>query len=178
MVSVVSPNPSGGRQLFANFFKNLDVNSGLKCKFDLIVKNSIRNALFPDTPFLSGHIWSCVELFSPCLALQFTMLSCRRKCIVKYFFGLMCSKNKFFNDQVINIVVTNYEKFYLVNEILQNLWFYGCTFLKSNAISLLCNKGVLSFAEVKYIAIEILCWWGVTTDIFVVPRTQVYGNHL
>ena len=31
------------------------------------------NALFPDTPFFYDHIWSHVELFSPCLALQFMM---------------------------------------------------------------------------------------------------------
>ena len=40
MVSVASSNPSEGRQLFAEFFKPLDVNSGLKCKCDLIIKNS------------------------------------------------------------------------------------------------------------------------------------------
>ena len=38
MVSVVSSNPTGGN--FLKFFKLLDVNSGLKCKCDLIVKNS------------------------------------------------------------------------------------------------------------------------------------------
>ena len=36
MASVVSSNPSGWRQLFA-----FDVNSGLKCKYDLIMKNFI-----------------------------------------------------------------------------------------------------------------------------------------
>ena len=39
MVSVVSSNPTGGN--FLKFFKTLDVNFGLKCKCDLIVKNSI-----------------------------------------------------------------------------------------------------------------------------------------
>ena len=43
MVSIVSSIPSGGSQLFANIFKPLDVNSHLKCKCDLIVKNSILN---------------------------------------------------------------------------------------------------------------------------------------
>ena len=38
MASVVSSIPSGGKQLFA---KTLGVNSGLKCKCDLIVKNSL-----------------------------------------------------------------------------------------------------------------------------------------
>ena len=38
MVSVVSSNPTGGN--FLKFFKTLDVNFGLKCKCDLIVKNS------------------------------------------------------------------------------------------------------------------------------------------
>ena len=38
MVSVVSSIPTGGN--FLNFFKPLDVNFGLKCKCDLIVKNS------------------------------------------------------------------------------------------------------------------------------------------
>ena len=33
---------SGGRQLYADFFKLLNANSGLKCKCDLIVKNSIK----------------------------------------------------------------------------------------------------------------------------------------
>ena len=41
MVGVVSSNPSGGPQLFANFFKPFDVNSALKYKCDLIMKNSI-----------------------------------------------------------------------------------------------------------------------------------------
>ena len=40
MVSVVNSIPSGRRQLFAKCFKPGDVNSGLKCKCDLIVKNS------------------------------------------------------------------------------------------------------------------------------------------
>ena len=39
MVSVVSSIPTGGN--FLKFFKLLDVNFGLKCKCDLIVKNSI-----------------------------------------------------------------------------------------------------------------------------------------
>ena len=39
MVSVVSSNPTGGD--FLKFFKPLDVNFCLKCKCDLIVKNSI-----------------------------------------------------------------------------------------------------------------------------------------
>ena len=43
MVSVVNSNPTGGN--FLNFFKPLDVNFGLKCKCDLIVKNS---SVFPD----------------------------------------------------------------------------------------------------------------------------------
>ena len=38
IVSVVSSNPTGGN--FLKFFKPLDVNFGLKCKCDLIVKNS------------------------------------------------------------------------------------------------------------------------------------------
>ena len=38
MVSVVTSNPTGGN--FLKFFKLLDVNFGLKCKCDLIVKNS------------------------------------------------------------------------------------------------------------------------------------------
>ena len=38
MVSVVSSNPTGGT--FLKFFKPLNVNFGLKCKCDLIVKNS------------------------------------------------------------------------------------------------------------------------------------------
>ena len=40
MVSVVSSIPTGGNFLL-NFFVPLDVNSGLKCKCDLILKNSI-----------------------------------------------------------------------------------------------------------------------------------------
>ena len=40
MVSVVSSNPSGGRQFLLKYFKPLDVNSDLKCKCDLIMKNS------------------------------------------------------------------------------------------------------------------------------------------
>ena len=40
MVSVVSSNPTGGN--FLKNFKLLDVNFGLKCKCDLIVKNSNR----------------------------------------------------------------------------------------------------------------------------------------
>ena len=40
MVSVVSTLPSGGRQLLLKCFELLNVNSGLKCKCDLIVKNS------------------------------------------------------------------------------------------------------------------------------------------
>ena len=39
MVSVVSSIPTGGN--FLKFFKPLDVNFSLKCKCDLIVKNSI-----------------------------------------------------------------------------------------------------------------------------------------
>ena len=39
IVSVVSSLPTGGNFLL-NFFKTLDVHSGLKCKCDLIVKNS------------------------------------------------------------------------------------------------------------------------------------------
>ena len=39
MVSVVNSIPVRGNLL--NFFKPLDVNFGLKCKCDLIVKNSI-----------------------------------------------------------------------------------------------------------------------------------------
>ena len=38
MVSVVSSNPTGGN--FLKFCKPLDVNFSLKCKCDLIVKNS------------------------------------------------------------------------------------------------------------------------------------------
>ena len=38
MVSVVSSIPTGGN--FLKFFKPLDVNFSLKCKSDLIVKNS------------------------------------------------------------------------------------------------------------------------------------------
>ena len=45
MVSVVSSIPSGKRQLFAKFFKLRDVNSGLKCKCDLIMKNSTNETL-------------------------------------------------------------------------------------------------------------------------------------
>ena len=52
MVSVMSSIPKGGRQLLAEIFKPLDVNSGLKCKYDLIVKNSVpilqRNLLSVD----------------------------------------------------------------------------------------------------------------------------------
>ena len=40
MVSVVSSNPTEGN--FWKFFKPLDVNFGLKCRYDLIVKNSTR----------------------------------------------------------------------------------------------------------------------------------------
>ena len=40
MVSVVSSIPSAGRQHFVKNFKPLDVNSGLKCKCDPIMKNS------------------------------------------------------------------------------------------------------------------------------------------
>ena len=43
MVSVVSSNPTGGH--FLKIFKPLDVNFGLKCKCDLIVKNSTEFAL-------------------------------------------------------------------------------------------------------------------------------------
>ena len=42
MVSVVSSNPTGGN--FLKCFKPLDVNFGLKCKCDLIVKNSSLNS--------------------------------------------------------------------------------------------------------------------------------------
>ena len=38
MVSVVSSNPTGSN--FLKFLKPFDVNFGLKCKCDLIVKNS------------------------------------------------------------------------------------------------------------------------------------------
>ena len=40
MVSVVSSNPTGGN--FLKFFKPLDVNFGLKCKCDLIVKTRMQ----------------------------------------------------------------------------------------------------------------------------------------
>ena len=43
MVSVVSSNPTDGDLL--NFFKLLDENFGLKCKCDLIVKNSNKHVL-------------------------------------------------------------------------------------------------------------------------------------
>ena len=43
MVSIENLIPSEGRELFAEFiFKYLDVNSGLKRKSDLIVKNSTK----------------------------------------------------------------------------------------------------------------------------------------
>ena len=43
MVSVVGSVPTGGNfMLCSNFSKKVNVNSGLKCKFDLIVKNSMR----------------------------------------------------------------------------------------------------------------------------------------
>ena len=42
MVSALDLTPTGGSIIFCwNFLKPLDVNAGLKCKFDLIVKNSI-----------------------------------------------------------------------------------------------------------------------------------------
>ena len=40
MLSAMSSTPIGGN-FSLNFSKPLDVNSDLKCKFDLIVKNSI-----------------------------------------------------------------------------------------------------------------------------------------
>ena len=40
MVSVMSSNPTEGNFLL-KLFETLHVNSGLKCKYDLIVKNSI-----------------------------------------------------------------------------------------------------------------------------------------
>ena len=51
MVSVVSLIPTGGN--FLKFFKPLDVNFGLKCKCDLIVKNSFE---IVHTIFLPNHI--------------------------------------------------------------------------------------------------------------------------
>ena len=50
MISVVSSTPNGARQLFANFLKNVDVNSGLKCNCDLIVKKSSAKRM-PSTVF-------------------------------------------------------------------------------------------------------------------------------
>ena len=44
MVSVVSLIPTGGNFLLI-FFKPLDGNSGLKCKCDLIMKNSNPNTI-------------------------------------------------------------------------------------------------------------------------------------
>ena len=44
MVSVVSSNPTGGN--FLKFLKLFKVNLGLKCKCDLIVKNSSTTVLF------------------------------------------------------------------------------------------------------------------------------------
>ena len=50
MVSVVSSNPPGGN--FLKIFKPLDVNFGLKCKYDLIVKNSnLRTKVADPTSF-------------------------------------------------------------------------------------------------------------------------------
>ena len=43
MVSIVSSAPTGGN--FLKFFKPLDVNFGLKCKCDLVVKNSKERTL-------------------------------------------------------------------------------------------------------------------------------------
>ena len=44
MVSLVSLIPTGGN--FLKFFKPFDVNFGLKCKCDIIVKNSNTLTLF------------------------------------------------------------------------------------------------------------------------------------
>ena len=59
MVSVVSSIPARGNLL--KFFKPLDVNFGLKCKCDLIVKNSIQFIPFPsaqiDRFMLINLIW-------------------------------------------------------------------------------------------------------------------------
>ena len=40
-----------------------------------------RNTSFPETPFLHDHIWSYVEISSPCSPLQFTMLPCRQNAL-------------------------------------------------------------------------------------------------
>ena len=45
-----------------------------------------RNASFPDTPFLYDHIWFYVELSSPCLPPQFTMLTIVKLVTVKFKF--------------------------------------------------------------------------------------------
>ena len=48
MVSVVSSTPTRGNLIFCwNFLKPLDVNSSLKCKIDLVVKNSIATPNLP-----------------------------------------------------------------------------------------------------------------------------------
>ena len=59
MVSVVSSIPTGGNLL--KFFKPFDVNFGLKCKFDLIVKNSSGFPQIIITPLMHGRI--CERIF-------------------------------------------------------------------------------------------------------------------
>ena len=54
MVSVVSSIPSGLRHFLLKFLKPIDVNSGLKCKCDLIVKNSF--GFLYQTISMHGHL--------------------------------------------------------------------------------------------------------------------------
>ena len=53
MVSVVSSIPNGGNILL-NFFKPHDVNSGLKCKYDLVVKTSFEFHLLCEVSLFSS----------------------------------------------------------------------------------------------------------------------------
>ena len=60
MISVVSSIPSGGQATFLlTFFKPFDVNSGLKCKCDLIVKNSMGEQILE---FFSATKWSITTI--------------------------------------------------------------------------------------------------------------------
>ena len=75
MVSVVSSNATEGN--FLNFLKLLDVNSGLKCKCDLIVKNS--NNFDLDTLLATFAIYPELFIYS-------TKRSLNLMCSPKYAF--------------------------------------------------------------------------------------------
>ena len=81
MVSVVSSNPTGGN--FLKIFKPLDVNFGLKCNCDLIVKNSIE--------FFSQIIYN-TKLTDPVIT-SFLFFPCVKYGIVTDTFSEICHSN-------------------------------------------------------------------------------------